>query len=82
MYYVYLLECADRSIYTGITNDLEKRFRSHADGTGARYTKAKKVIGIRYVEEHPDRSTATKRELEIKRWARQKKLALIASKGM
>ena len=79
MYYVYLLECADHSIYTGITNDLEKRFKSHAEGKGARYTKAKKAVRIRYFEEHPSRSAASKREAEIKNWARQRKLDLIAS---
>ena len=82
MYYVYLLECADHSIYTGITNDLEKRFKSHAEGTGARYTKAKRALRILYSEEHPNRSAATKREAEIKRWKRQKKLDLISSHEM
>ena len=82
MYYVYLLECADHSIYTGITTDLEKRFKSHAEGTGARYTKAKKPLRILYSEKHPDRSVATKREMEIKSWARQKKLDLISSHEM
>lgn len=79
MYFVYLLECADRSIYTGITNDLEGRLRHHVDGSGARYTRAKKAVRILYSEEHPNRSVAAKREAEIKSWSRQKKLDLIAS---
>ena len=77
MYYVYLLECADKSIYTGITNDLQKRLESHVSGNGARYTRAKKAVRMLYSEEHADRSAATKREAEIKRWPRQKKLQLI-----
>lgn len=79
MYYVYLLECADGSIYTGITNDLKKRLKRHAEGSGARYTRAKKALRILYAEEHPDRSAATKREAEIKSWTRQRKLDLISS---
>ncbi len=79
MYYVYLLECAYHSIYTGITNDLEKRLKQHAQGTGARYTRAKKVLRILYSEKHPDRSAASKREAQIKSWTRHQKLALVAA---
>lgn len=79
MYYVYLLECADGSIYTGITTDLKKRFERHAQGSAARYTRAKKAVRMLYAEEQPSRSAATKRELQIKSWPRQKKLDLIAA---
>lgn len=76
-YFVYILECEDRSLYTGITNDLERRFEEHFSGKGCRYTKANPVVKVRYHEEYPDRSAALKREAQIKSWSRTKKLALI-----
>lgn len=75
-YVVYLMECSDRSIYTGITTDLSRRFLEHKNGTGGHYTRAKRVVKILYSEKHPNRSSALKREAEIKRWKRKKKLAL------
>lgn len=53
MYFVYLIECSDRSIYTGITNDLKRRFEQHKNGKGGHYTSTKKVSKILYTEEHP-----------------------------
>ncbi len=76
MYFLYIMECADRSLYTGITNDLKRRFEQHKNGTGGHYTRSKKVVKIVYTEKHPDRSSALKREAEIKSWKREKKLAL------
>lgn len=77
MYFVYLLECADGSIYTGITTDVERRFKEHKSGTeGARFTRAKKAKRVLYQESQKDRSAALKREAEIKKWPRKKKLAL------
>jgi len=81
MYYVYLLECADQSIYTGITTDLNRRLKEHQsgkEGKGANYTNAKCAVKIVYSEEYPDRSSASKRESEIKKMSRQEKLELIA----
>jgi putative endonuclease len=77
MYYVYLLECADGTLYTGITTDLARRLEEHRSGKGGHYTRARSVIRIAYSEEHPDRSSALKREAEIKGWKREKKLGLI-----
>lgn len=77
MYKVYLLECADHSIYTGITTDVERRFEEHRSGKGAHYTKVKKVLRILYVEECVDRSSALKREAEIKKMPKAKKLDLV-----
>jgi putative endonuclease len=77
MYLVYILECADKSLYTGITNDLERRFAQHQQKKGGHYTSSKRVIKIAYTEEHPDRSSALKREAQIKSWRREKKLTLI-----
>jgi len=77
MYYVYLIECEDKSIYTGITTDITRRFQEHKDGLGGHYTRAHKVKKILYTEEFPTRSEALKREAEIKSWPREKKLKLI-----
>ena len=77
MYFVYLLQCKDGSLYTGITNDLKQRLERHKAGVGGNYTRAKGADKILYTEEHADRGSALKREAEIKRWTRQKKLDLI-----
>jgi putative endonuclease len=73
------LECDDKSLYTGITNDIQRRFKEHVDGKGGHYTSSKNVVRIAYTEPHPDRSSALKREAEIKSWTRQKKLDFIQS---
>ena len=77
MYLVYILECGDRSLYTGITTDLKRRFAEHKAGEGGHYTAAKGVVKIVYSEKHSDRSSASKREAEIKSWSRAKKLSII-----
>ncbi len=77
MYFVYILECKDGTLYTGITTDLARRLAEHKDGIGAAYTRSKKAKRIVYSEKARDRSTASKREAEIKRLTRVKKLALI-----
>ena len=77
MYYVYILECKDGSLYTGITTDVERRFTEHCEGIGSKYTKAKEPVRMVYQEEHPDRSSASKREAEIKKMTREKKLLLV-----
>lgn len=81
MYFVYIIECKDKSFYTGITNDLMRRFNEHKNGIGGHYTSSKKVERIVYTEEHPDRSSALRREAQIKRWRREKKVKLILSKA-
>jgi putative endonuclease len=77
MYWVYILECSDTSLYTGITNNLQRRFEQHQKGEGGHYTSSKRVVRIIYTEEHPDRSSALKREAQIKGWRREKKLNLV-----
>ena len=77
MYYLYLIECQDKSIYTGITTDLERRFKEHQVGTASHYTRAKGAVKILYTEEFKNRSEASKREAEIKKLPRIKKLKLI-----
>ena len=77
MYYLYLIQCGDKSIYTGITTDVKRRFREHKEKTGARYTRARKVKKVLYTEEYKTRSEALKREAEIKSWQREKKINLV-----
>jgi putative endonuclease len=77
MYFLYIIECSDGSLYTGITTNVERRFEEHKSKIGGRYTRSKEVVRVVYTEEHPDRSSALKREAEIKGWNRQKKLFLI-----
>lgn len=79
MYYVYLLECEDGTLYAGITTDVDRRFKEHESGAGGHYTSAKKARRIVYTEQHPDRSAASKREAQIKKLSRAQKLALIES---
>ncbi|PKM84413.1 MAG: hypothetical protein CVU86_07305 [Firmicutes bacterium HGW-Firmicutes-11] len=78
MNYVYIIECNDGSLYTGWTVDIEKRLHLHNCGKGAKYTKSRCPVILRYVEEHPVKQDALRREREIKRLSRVKKLALIA----
>lgn len=73
---VYILECGDGTLYTGITDDMERRLRLHAQGKGAKYTRGRGPLTLRYREQCPDHSTALKREAQIKRLARKEKLAL------
>lgn len=79
MWFVYILKCIDTSLYTGSTNNLEKRFNDHLAGKGAAYTRSHKPVEIVYSEELPDRSTALKREIEIKKLTRTQKEKLIES---
>lgn len=73
---VYILSCADDTLYTGITNNLEKRLADHGAGRGARYTQGRGPFTVIYNESHPNRSSASKREAAIKRLSRADKLAL------
>ena len=77
MNYVYILKCADNSLYTGWTNNLDKRIKAHAEGKGAKYTKARLPIELVYFEEYQDKREAMKREYAIKQLKRKEKLELI-----
>ena len=74
---VYMLLCDDNTIYTGITNNLKKRFENHISGKGAKYLRGRKPLEIVYTENFQNRSMATKREIEIKKLNRREKEALI-----
>jgi putative endonuclease len=79
--YTYILECEDGSYYTGWTNDLEKRYKAHCSGKGAKYTRSHKPVRIAYYEESEDKITAEKREYEIKHLTRKQKEILISGKN-
>jgi putative endonuclease len=78
---VYILQCADGSLYTGWTNDLSRRLAAHQAGKGAKYTKGRLPVSLVYVEKHPSKEEAMRREYAIKRLSRREKLALIYEKG-
>ncbi len=75
----YILCCVDKTLYTGITNDLEKRLAAHNAGTAAKYTRARGPVELVFVESCADKSAALKREMEIKSLVREDKLTLIKS---
>ena len=70
MYHLYILQCKDSSLYTGITTDVQRRLQEHKEGKGAKYTRAKGVEKIAYQEKCDTRSEALKREMEIKKLTR------------
>ena len=74
---VYILECKDGTLYTGITDDLPRRLAMHTAGKGAKYTRGRGPLILRYEEKCADRSEASKRESAIKKLSKEQKLALI-----
>ncbi len=78
MNYTYILECADGSLYTGWTNDLDKRIKAHNEGTASKCTRAKRPVRLVYYEEFETKSEAMKREAAIKKLSRIQKLRLIS----
>lgn len=77
MCYVYILECADKTLYTGWTVNLENRLKTHNSGKGAKYTRGRLPVKLVYFEKHNNKSMALKREWEIKQKNRDEKLELI-----
>ncbi len=77
-WFVYIIEASDGSLYTGVTTDVDRRFVEHCGtGKGAKFFRGRKPVKIAYIQEHPDRSSALKREAEIKKLSRENKLQLI-----
>lgn len=76
---VYIVLCTDNSLYTGITTDIERRIGQHRSGTGARYFRGRNVSQLVYLESGHDRSSASRREAEIKKLSPQDKRQLIKS---
>lgn len=81
LYFVYILKCADDTLYTGITTELERRIKEHnSSDKGAKYTRVRRPVRLVYSEKYPNRSAASKREYEIKKkMSRAEKLKLIGS---
>ena len=77
--YIYILRCADGSLYTGWTNNLEKRLAAHQSGKGGKYTRARLPVALIYYEQFDTKQEAMRREWEIKQLTREEKLSLIAS---
>lgn len=75
-WFVYIVECFDGTFYTGITNDLEKRMALHNSGKGARYTRGRGPVNLKYSEKMIGKSEALKREIIIKNMTRKQKMAL------
>lgn len=80
-YVVYILECADGTLYTGITNCLSRRLHEHQSGKGAKYTRSRLPVQLQYTETGFDRSGALKREHQLRRLTRAQKRALIQKRG-
>lgn len=74
---IYIILCSDNSLYTGITTDIERRFRQHATGRGAKYFRGRQPLALVYLEKGHSRSSAGRREAEIKRMKRDEKQLLI-----
>ena len=79
MNYTYILRCADDTLYTGWTNDLDRRLAAHNNGTASKYTRPRRPVSFLYVEAHETREAAMRREYEIKQLTRREKLLLAAS---
>lgn len=80
MYFVYIIECKDHTLYTGIATDVARRFEEHKKGIGSRYTRSRGVLRVLYSEKRKTRSAALKREAAIKKLSRRAKLALTRGK--
>lgn len=80
MNYTYIVECSDGTLYTGWTNNLEKRLEAHNSGKGAKYTKTRRPVKIIYTEMFETKEEAMSREFAIKRLSRQQKMNLISEK--
>ena len=82
MNYVYILSCSDNTLYTGWTNDLERRINVHSSGKGAKYTRGRLPVKLVYFEKFNDKKLAMKREYAIKRLSREEKLKLIKDRNV
>lgn len=79
-YTLYILRCADGTLYTGIAADLQRRIGEHNSGFGAKYTRSRRPVTLVYREACPDKSAALKREYAVKALSRARKIALIEGK--
>lgn len=77
--YTYMVRCRDGSLYTGWTNDLDKRLKAHNEGSGAKYTKTRRPVELVYYEEYESKIDAMKREYEIKQLPKKKKEEMVSN---
>lgn len=77
MHYIYIVECRDKTLYTGYTTDLDKRIKTHNAKKGAKYTRGRTPVILKYYEEFNNKADAVKRESQIKKLKRAKKLILL-----
>ena len=80
MNYTYIVRCKDGSLYTGWTNDIEKRIKAHNEGKGAKYTKSRRPVKLVYYEEFQTKEEAMKREYAIKHMRRKEKEKIIGDR--
>ena len=80
MWYLYILQCGDGSLYTGITTDVEKRLEAHNAGKGAKYTKTRRPVKLVYQEQFETKEEAMSREYHIKQLSRKEKMKLMKEK--
>jgi len=80
-WFVYIVKCSDDTLYTGITNNIDKRMAKHNAGQASKYTRSRLPVVPVYVEDAIDRSAATKRELSLKKLTRRQKLSLISKQN-
>ncbi|WP_044641790.1 GIY-YIG nuclease family protein [Risungbinella massiliensis] len=80
-YYVYILKCSDDTFYIGITNCLSKRLAAHNRGVASKYTRTRLPVRYCYYEQVPNRSSALKREIQMKKLSRKQKESLVAQRG-
>jgi putative endonuclease len=79
-FFVYIVICSDKTLYTGFTTNIEARIKKHNEGKGAKYTKNRRPVRLLYSESFPTKSEAMKREYEIKQLSREQKWAIIHGK--
>ena len=82
LWYVYVLQCSDNSLYCGITTDVDRRISEHQSGMGAKYTRGKRPVKLLVFWTEDNRSTATKAEIAFKKLSKKKKLQVIQEKGI
>ena len=77
-WYIYIIECSDQRLYTGITNGIKQHINAHNQGVGAKFTKGRAPVKLKYNEQYNSRSQALKREIQIKSLTRKQKLDIIS----
>ncbi len=80
-WFVYIVRCADETLYTGVSTDVDRRAKAHSAGRGAKYTRSRSPVTVVYREPCPDKSAALRREGEIKKLTRKEKLALLETQS-